>query len=97
MRSPAWRSSACLALVAVLLISQPVAAKRKDGAGGGPGGGGSDGGSDGGGTGPVLSFSSDKDSYQAGERVQLSWASEGARFCTASGDWDGKLATSMRN
>jgi hypothetical protein len=43
---------------------------------------------------PTLSFSADKDSYQLGERVQLSWASEGTRFCNASGDWDGKLSTS---
>ena len=43
---------------------------------------------------PTLSFSADKDSYQLGERVQLSWASEGTRFCSASGDWDGKFSTS---
>lgn len=46
------------------------------------------------GAGPVLSFSADSTEHAYGDRVLLSWASEGTRFCQASGDWSGKFDTS---
>jgi hypothetical protein len=67
--------SACLA-------AGSVQAKKPDHAGG-PGGPNE--------TTAILSFSSDQTAYQMGESAQLSWYSEGTRFCQASGDWEGRF------
>jgi len=87
-----WRLAAFMVTLA-LLLTQPALAKRPEGGGNGGGKGGGKDGGDAGSTGPLLSFSADKAIYAPGEQVQLSWASEGTRFCSASGDWEGKLAT----
>lgn len=42
---------------------------------------------------PALSFSADRDRYVVGDRAQLSWASDGTRYCWASGDWSGRVGT----
>jgi hypothetical protein len=40
-----------------------------------------------------LSFAADRHEYQTGDTALLSWSSVNARFCQASGDWSGKMAT----
>ncbi len=77
-------SASVLFCLAVFFSGQAFA--RPDWAGG-PGG------NDGGGTPPVLSFAADSTEHALGDRVQLSWASDGTRFCQASGDWSGKFDT----
>jgi hypothetical protein len=39
-----------------------------------------------------LAFATDQASADTGESVTLSWASSGARSCSASGAWEGKMA-----
>lgn len=41
----------------------------------------------------LVSFAVDKVQVASGDRVQLSWSAQSARFCLAQGDWDGKLET----
>jgi hypothetical protein len=78
-----FNCSLTVCLCAVLVLSGPVQAKRKDGVGGGPSGT----------TKPLLSFAADQSEYLPGDQARLSWASVETRFCTASGDWDGKFGT----
>ncbi len=40
---------------------------------------------------PVVSFSADNESVDSGERVNLSWATNGAEQCRAFGAWQGNL------
>lgn len=52
------------------------------------------GGSKGGGAGqgsPTLEFAADRPSYEVGQTATLRWNSTNTRFCSASGDWNGKL------
>jgi hypothetical protein len=83
-----------LFLTACLLNSVAVAKPDWSGGPGGKGSGSGGGGDAGGGASPVLAFSADSTEHALGEKVQLSWASEGTRFCQASGDWSGKFDTS---
>ena len=76
--------SLSLVLSVLILLSATAEAKRK----GDSGGSGSTTDSQ-----AILSFASDRMEVLAGETVQLSWASAHTRFCTASGDWDGKHPT----
>jgi len=45
-------------------------------------------------TAPAMVFEADKSSYVTGESAQLTWSSYDTKFCSASGDWTGKLPTS---
>ena len=41
-----------------------------------------------------LTFDTSRDSLAPGEAATLTWAASGARSCTASADWEGRVATS---
>ncbi len=41
----------------------------------------------------LVSFAVNKSQVSSGDKVQLSWSAQDARFCLAQGDWEGKLAT----
>jgi hypothetical protein len=43
---------------------------------------------------PELTFWTDQDAYTTGDSATLQWTSNNTRFCSASGDWGGKLPVS---
>jgi hypothetical protein len=67
--------------ILLVLVVIPASADKKDKPPGSPGEDGQ----------ATLSFWSDAEAYNAGEVAVLQWSSDNTRFCSASGDWGGKL------
>ena len=74
--------SLALCLCFILIVCGPAQAKRKDSVGGPASK-----------VNPILSFSANQAEYELGDKALLSWASVDTRFCTATGDWEGKFGT----